>query len=241
MKISGSVALVTGANRGLGAVFARALLERGARTVYAAARNPATITGPGLTPIALDVTDPVSVVAAAERYADVDLLINNAGVSIGGSDPEAARAEMEVNYFGPLAMSRAFAPVLAANGGGALVNVLSVLSWVTFPRPKTYAASKAAAWSLTNALRLELREQGTHVLGVHAGYIDTDMAAGITGPKISPEDVVVQALDGLEAGAYEVLADDVSRNVRAGLSGGLELLYPELVTPPQDAPAQPGR
>ncbi|MEV4801569.1 SDR family oxidoreductase [Nonomuraea sp. NPDC049421] len=229
MKITDSVALVTGANRGLGATFARALLERGARKVYAAARNPASITDPDLTPIALDVTDQAAVAAAAELCGDVSLLINNAGVSHSHDPgPAAARAEMEVNYFGTLAMSGAFAPVLARNGGGALVNVLSVLSYLTFPRVTTYAASKAAAWSLTNALRLELLEQGTQVVGVHAGYIDTDMAANIDGPKISPEDVVGATLDGLESGAYEVLADDVSRQARSGLSGGLELLYPAL-------------
>ena len=235
MKISGSTVLVTGANRGLGAAFARALLDRGARTVYAGARDPAMITGRDLTPVALDITDPAAVSAAAGRCADVDILINNAGISLSshpGSDPglDAGRAEMETNYFGTLAMSRAFAPVLARNGGGALVNVLSVLSFVTFPQVSTYAASKAAAWSLTNALRLELREQGTHVLGVHAGYIDTDMAARVDGPKISPVEVVAQTLDGLEAGAYEVFADDLSRQAKAALSGGLELLYPALVT-----------
>ncbi|MET7326540.1 SDR family oxidoreductase [Nonomuraea sp. NPDC005650] len=229
MKISGSVALVTGANRGLGAAFAQALLDRGARTVYAAARNPATITDANLTPIELDVTDPAAVAAAAERCGEVNLLVNNAGISrAGSSDLDAARAEMETNYFGPLSMSRAFAPVLARNGGGALVNVLSVLSFITAPQVSGYAASKAAAWSLTNALRLELREQGTHVLGVHAGYIDTDMAARVTGPKITPAEVVAQTLDALETGAHEVLADEISRQSKAGLSGELERLYPAL-------------
>ncbi|MEV1177174.1 SDR family oxidoreductase [Nonomuraea sp. NPDC049784] len=229
MKISGSVALVTGANRGLGAAFAQALLARGARTVYAAARNPATITAEGLTPIELDVTDPAAVAAAASRCADVDLLINNAGIlRSGAADLDSARAEMETNYFGTLSMSRAFAPVLARNGGGALMNVLSVLSFVSFPQVSTYAASKAAAWSLTNALRVELKEQGTHVVGVHAGYIDTDMAARVSDPKISPEEVVAQALDAVEAGLYEVLADTVSKETRAALSGDLELVYPAL-------------
>jgi NAD(P)-dependent dehydrogenase (short-subunit alcohol dehydrogenase family) len=229
VKITDSVALVTGANRGLGAAFARALLERGAAKVYAAARDPETITDPALTPIALDVTDPAAVAAAAEQCGDVTLLINNAGISRGpAADLDGARAEMEVNYFGTLAMSRAFAPVLGRNGGGALVNILSVLSWITFPRVTTYAASKAAAWSLTNALRLELLEQGTQVVGVHAGYIDTDMVAGLTEPKISPETAVAAALDGLESGAYEVLADDVSKQARSGLSAGLDVLYPAL-------------
>ncbi|MFG6192827.1 SDR family oxidoreductase [Nonomuraea sp. JJY05] len=229
MKISGSVALVTGANRGLGAAFAQALLDRGARTVYAAVRNPATIIDTNLTPIELDVTDAAAVAAAAELCGDVNVLVNNAGISrSGGSDLDSARAEMETNYFGTLSMSRAFAPVLARNGGGALVNVLSVLSFITLPQASGYAASKAAAWSLTNALRLELKEQGTHVLGVHAGYIDTDMAAHVTGPKITPAEVVAQTLDALESGAYEVLADAISRQSKAGLSGELERLYPAL-------------
>jgi NAD(P)-dependent dehydrogenase (short-subunit alcohol dehydrogenase family) len=222
MKIDGSVAFVTGANRGLGAVLARALRDRGAATVYAGARDPSTITEPGLVPVRLDVTDPAAVAAAAARYGDVNLLINNAGVSRSGSrSADDARLEMEANYFGPLAMSRAFSPVLARNGGGALVNVLSVLSWVTFPAVATYAASKAAAWSLTNALRQELGEQGTQVVGVHVGYIDTDMAAHITSEKVKPEDVAAAILDGLEAGLSEVLVDDLSRGAKATLSNPL--------------------
>ncbi|NRQ37043.1 SDR family oxidoreductase [Nonomuraea sp. NN258] len=219
MKIHGSVALVTGANRGLGAAFAQALLERGAATVYAAARTPSAITDPRLTPLALDITDQDAVRAAAERCGDVTLLINHAGISRSHAPgPEAARAEMETNYFGTLAMSRAFAPILAANGGGALVNVLSVLSFITFPQVATYAASKAAAWSLTGALRQELGEQGTLVVGVHAGYIDTDMAARVTVAKISPQEVVARTLDGVESGLTEVLADELSRQAKAGLA-----------------------
>ncbi|WP_431903293.1 SDR family oxidoreductase [Nonomuraea sp. bgisy101] len=212
MKIDGSVALVTGANRGLGAAFARALLERGAKTVYAGARDPSTVTDPRLVPVRLDVTDPAQVTAAAELCGDTDLLVNNAGVL---GPPER---EMATNYLGVLAMSRAFAPVLARNGGGALVNMLSVLSFLTFPQVATYAASKAAAWSLTNALRMELREQGTLVVGVHAGYIDTDMAARVDAPKLAPAEVVAMALDGVEAGLTEVLADELSRNAKAALS-----------------------
>ncbi|MDT0346451.1 SDR family oxidoreductase [Streptomyces litchfieldiae] len=234
MKLYNSVALVTGANRGLGAAIAHALLERGAATVYAGVRDPATVvTRPGLVPVRLDVTDPATVAAAAERCGDVTLLVNNAGIAPFGStlSPTAtddARAAMETNYFGPLALSRAFAPVLARNGGGTLVNVLSVLSWLSFPTTGAYSASKAAAWALTNALRLELLDRGTRVVGVHAGYIDTDMAAGVTEPKSSPEDVAAQILDAIEADRDEVLADAVSQAVRAGLAGELTALYPQL-------------
>lgn len=231
MKISGSVALVTGANRGLGRAFARALAERGARTVYAGARDPGSVTDPGLVPVRLDVTDPADVAAAAAACGDVTLLVNNAGVYTGGpllGPGDGARHEMEVNYFGTLAMSRAFAPVLAANGGGALVNMLSVVSYLSPPNMGAYAASKSAAWSLTNGLRVELAEQGTLVVGVHAGFIDTDMAAFVDRPKARPEDVVARALDAVEEGRYEALTDEVSRQTRAALSGDLTDLYPSL-------------
>ncbi|MGH3389811.1 MAG: SDR family oxidoreductase [Actinomadura sp.] len=233
MKINDTVALVTGANRGLGAAIARALVERGARTVYAGARDPATVTDPDVVPIRLDVTDPATVRAAAERFGDTTLLVNNAGVARRGSplkasDLAAARLEMETNYFGTLAVSRAFAPVLARNGGGALVNILSVLSHVTVPGLTTYAASKSAAWSLTNALRVELLGQGTLVVGLHVGYMDTDMAADVTEPKISTANVATQALDAVEAGRHEVFADEMSRTTKAALSGDLDLLYPAL-------------
>jgi NAD(P)-dependent dehydrogenase (short-subunit alcohol dehydrogenase family) len=224
MKIQNSVAFVTGANRGLGAAFAKALLAGGAAKVYAAARDPASVKLPGVTPIRLDVTRPDEIAAAARECGDVDLLINNAGVSLGGEGflapggLEAARAQMETNYFGPLAVSAGFAPILARNGGGAIVNILSVLSWVTFPRVAGYSASKAAAWSLTNGLRNELRGQGTQVVGLHVGYMDTDMAAHVEGPKSRPEDVVRQVLEALAAGGAEVLADELSRNVKKGLA-----------------------
>jgi NAD(P)-dependent dehydrogenase (short-subunit alcohol dehydrogenase family) len=223
MKIRDSVAFVTGANRGLGLVFAQELLGSGARKVYAAARHPDSITLGGVERAALDVTDPDAIAAAARECTDVNLLINNAGISLWAGFlargvVEAARSEMETNYFGPLLLSRAFAPVLGKNGGGAIVNVLSVLSWVAVPDAGTYSASKAAAWALTNWLRTGLREQGTQVVGVHAGLIDTDMASQRTLPKIKPGDVVRQVLSAIEAGRDEVLADDMTRRVKAGLS-----------------------
>jgi NAD(P)-dependent dehydrogenase (short-subunit alcohol dehydrogenase family) len=173
--------------------------------------------------VRLDVTKPETIAAAASECADVNLLINNAGIALwtGFLSPdsvEAARSEMETNYFGPLLLSRAFAPVLAKNGGGAIINVLSVLSWIAVPTAGTYSASKAAAWALTNWLRNGLRGQGTQVVGVHAGPVDTDMASELTLPKVKPADVVRQVLSAIEAGREEVLADEMTRQVKAGLS-----------------------
>lgn len=223
MQIKNAVALVTGANRGLGLAFARVLLERGARKVYAAARDPSTISLPGVVPVRLDVTRPEQVEAIAREARDVTLLINNAGILRGttllANDVQAAaRDELETNYLGPLATSSAFAPILASHGGGAIVNVLSVLSWLSFPGTSTYSASKAAAWAMTNGLRNELRGQKTQVLGLHVGYVDTDMAQGVNAPKSNPTEVVRLTLDALEAGREEILADEVSRNVKKGLS-----------------------
>jgi NAD(P)-dependent dehydrogenase (short-subunit alcohol dehydrogenase family) len=234
MHIAGSVALVTGANRGLGRHIAAELRRRGAAKVYAAARRPEMVDLPGAVPLALDITDPESVRAAAEHAGDVRLLVNNAGVSTGasfvGGTLDDIRLEMETHYFGTLAVARAFAPVLAGNGGGAILNVLSVLSWFTAPTVAGYSAAKAAALQLTNGLRLELKEQGTLVTALHVGYMDTDMAAHVDGPKIDPADVAAQALDGIEQGRFEVIADDTSRRVRAALSGELTALYPQLAS-----------
>jgi NAD(P)-dependent dehydrogenase (short-subunit alcohol dehydrogenase family) len=231
MKIAGSVALVTGANRGLGRAYARELVRRGAASVYGAARQPAQVTEPGVTPVALDITDPGRVVRVAAECGDVSLLVNNAGVMkastfTGAPDLAAAQAEMETNYFGTLRMCRAFAPVLAANGGGAIVNMLSVTSFYTNPFNASYGASKAAEWSLTNGIRLELHHQGTLVVAVHAGFIDTDMAALVDAQKISPESVAAQVFDAVEAGRVEVLADERTRTVKASLSRDHELIYP---------------
>ncbi len=234
MQITGSVALVTGANRGLGRAYAEALLARGAVKVYAGVRDVSTVLDPRLIPVRLDITDPADVAAAAALLTDVDIVINNAGVYSDGplldaTPTAAARRDLETNFFGTLAVSSAFAPVLAANGGGALVNMLSALSFVTLPGTGSYSASKAAAWSLTNALRLELNPQGTLVVGVHAGYIDTDMVAHIDAPKNTPESIAEQTLDAIEAGRGEVLADEISRTVKSALSGDLRDLYPALV------------
>ncbi|HTW08788.1 MAG TPA: SDR family oxidoreductase [Acidimicrobiales bacterium] len=231
MKIDGSIAFVTGANRGLGAALTDALLERGAAKVYAAVRRPGTITDPRVVPVRLDLTEPASILEAARLAGDVTLVINNAGISTRTpvlGDEEGLRQEMEVNYLGPVAVARSFAPILAANGGGALVNVLSVLSWVSFPEAGGYSAAKSAMWAATNALRQNLAPQHTHVLALHVGYMDTDMAARVTAPKTAPRVVAEATLDALEAGEHEVLADEVSRQVRAQLSGPLTAMYPAL-------------
>jgi NAD(P)-dependent dehydrogenase (short-subunit alcohol dehydrogenase family) len=231
------VALVTGAGRGLGQVFVQELARRGAKTVYAAARNPARLGGPetpGI-PVGLDITQPDLVTAAADRCADVNLLINNAGVMTSSPFLEAptmdgARQEIETNYLGTLAMCRAFAPVLGANGGGAIVNMLSVTSFFTNPENGSYGASKAAEWSMTNGVRIELARQGTLVVGVHAGFIDTEMVTELARglPKLDPLDVVRQVFDAVEAGQVEVLAGERTRRIKSLLPDDHERIYPSV-------------
>ena len=232
MNIENSVVLVTGANRGIGLAFARELLARGARKVDAAARDPATVTLPGVQALRLDVTRPEDIAAAVLAAADVNLVINNAGIAQAGGflapDSEAlARRLFETNFFGVLNMSKAFAPVLKANGGGALVNVLSVASWINGGELAAYSASKSAAWSLTNALRHELAGQQTQVLGLHMAYVDTDLTRGFDVPKTSAQEIVQRALDGLAAGADEVLADALTHQVRQGLAAPRPVYLPQ--------------
>ncbi len=222
MTTDHTTALVTGANRGLGRRFAEQLLERGA-TVYAAARNPETVGLPGAIPLQLDITDPDSVRRAAETAHDVTVLINNAGVSTRAGlldgPIDDIRLEMETHYFGTLAMIRAFAPVIERNGGGSILNVLSVLSWAHVPASGAYAAAKAAGWALTDAVRAELAPRGIHVAALHVGYMDTDMVSYIPADqKTDPAVVAGLALDGLFAGQPEILGDELTRTVKAHLS-----------------------
>jgi NAD(P)-dependent dehydrogenase (short-subunit alcohol dehydrogenase family) len=230
MDISGKTAFVTGANRGFGRHLAAQLRDRGA-TVYAAARNPATVDLPGVTPVALDITDPASVAAAAAATSGVAILVNSAGSSTGSSlltgDPADIRLEMDTHFFGTLAVIRAFAPQLAAQENSAVLNILSALSWLTFPGIGAYCAAKSAEWSLTNALRLELAPQGTRVSSLHVGYMDTDMTRDVDAPKSDPAVIAKLAIDGIEAGDAEIIADEVSRRVQAGLSSGVAALYPQ--------------
>jgi NAD(P)-dependent dehydrogenase (short-subunit alcohol dehydrogenase family) len=233
MQVKDAVVFITGANRGIGQAFAEEALKRGARKVYAAARDPNKITLAGVTPVRLDVTDENEVAAAAAACGDVNLLINNAGIAkagkiLGADAMDSVRQHLETNFFGMLRVSAAFAPILAKNGGGGMVNVLSIASWSGSPILNVYAASKAAAWGLTNALRKELSEQKTQVLALHMGFVDTDMTQGFDVPKTSPQSIASQTLDGLEAGLSEVLGDDRTRSVKAGLSAdpGVYLLNP---------------
>jgi NAD(P)-dependent dehydrogenase (short-subunit alcohol dehydrogenase family) len=231
MDLSTSTALVTGANRGFGRALAAELLSRGA-TVYAGARNPDKVDLPGAKPIALDITDPASIAAAAKATGEVTLLANNAGSSTGAdllsADLEDVRLEMDTHYLGTLSVVRAFAPQIAANGGGTILNILSGLSWVSFPELGAYCAAKSAEWSLTNTLRLQLADQHIRVSGLHVGYMDTDMVRAVDAAKSDPADIARIAVDGIAAGAYEIVADDASRQAQAALAGGVSVLYPHL-------------
>jgi NAD(P)-dependent dehydrogenase (short-subunit alcohol dehydrogenase family) len=223
MKIDNAVALVTGANRGIGLAFANELLARGARKVYAAARDPATITQRGVHALRLDVNKPEDVAAAAALAPDVTLVINNAGIAqpggfLAADSEDVARRIFETNFFGMLRISKAFAPILASHGGGGLLNVLSVASWITGGGLAAYSASKSAAWSLTNALRAELAAQKTQVTALHMAYVDTDLTRGFNVPKSSPEAIVKRALDGLASGLDEVLADELTEQVKRGMT-----------------------
>ena len=228
MNVTGAVVLVTGAGRGLGRQFASGFVAAGAAKVYGTVRDPAAA-GADFEQVVLDIGDPASVLRAAQNASDVTILVNNAGINTWTpilGDPELLRREMDVNFFGTLAVARAFAPVLKANGGGYIVNILSTLSWYTGPEYAGYAAAKAALWSATNALRLELLSQGTRVLAVHCGPLDTDMGARTDGPKLTPNDVVTQTLQALDSGQHELLTDPLTKFVRERLSAPLSALYP---------------
>ncbi|CAN7319398.1 SDR family oxidoreductase [Arthrobacter sp. LjRoot78] len=230
-QLSGAVVLVTGANGGLGREFVEQALARGAAKVYATARRPREWHDARIVPLVLDVTDPNSIRAVVAQAPDVTVLINNAGIAVESDTllslpDEEIRNVMETNFFGPIALTKAFAPVLAASGTSAVLNIHSALSWIALTG--AYSASKAALWSATNSFRMELAPQGTHVTGVHVAYIDTAMAEGVDDPKIAPEDVVRKAFEGLEQGDYEVIVDDITAGVKLGLSGPILDLYPAL-------------
>jgi NAD(P)-dependent dehydrogenase (short-subunit alcohol dehydrogenase family) len=230
-SLNGAVVLVRGANGGIGTEFVKDALERGATKVYATARTPRTWDDERIVPLELDVNDATSIAAAVEAAPDVTVLVNNAGAlpasaTILDLSEAQLRDGMETNFFGPVRLAQAFAPVLSSHPGSAMVNVHSVASWYAFGG--VYSASKAALWSATNSLRLELAPRGVHVVGVHVGYVDTAMAAQATGPKLDPADLVGSVHDALEAGEYEVIADELTATVKAALSAPIEALYPEL-------------
>ena len=224
MRIEDSVAFVTGANRGLGLAFAKELLGRGVKKLYAGVRNPDGVDLPGVVPVKFDVTDPAVVGAAALRCDDVTLLINNAGigrVDASALDPaviDNAREFFETNFYGIIRASQAFAPVLSANGGGAIINVLSEVTWFARPIMTAYSATKSAAWSFTNALRLDVRDKGIQVLALHVGFVDTDLSRGLDVKKSDPKQVAVRTLDALEEGQEEVLADEKTEALKRSLS-----------------------
>ncbi|WP_181272955.1 SDR family oxidoreductase [Brevibacterium oceani] len=222
MNIDKSIAIVTGANRGLGRQFAAQLLERGASKVYAAARRPETVDLPGVEAIRLDVTDQDEVDAVARRFGEADIVVNNAGFSsfarLVDGDMDDIRQEIEVNYFGALHMVRAFAPIMRKRGHGGFLNVSSVMAWLGYEHSNSYGASKAANWAMSNGLREELAGTGIQISSLFLGSTDTDMMAGIDVPKNRPEELVATALDQFENGVHEILADDAAIALKAGLS-----------------------
>lgn len=234
MDISGQIALVTGANRGIGREFVRELLDRGASKVYASARRAESLdfSDSRVVPLRLDLLDHASVLAAAETAHDVTLLVNNAGIATGATlitgDLEESHREMDTHLWGTLDVIREFSPVLATNGGGAIVNVLSALSWFAAPGTGSYSAAKAAEWNMTNGVRLELAAQNTLVQGVLLGAADTDIAAGYDGPKIDPRDVPRRSLDGLAVDSIEVIVDEWTAMVKASLAGDPAPFYAEM-------------
>jgi NAD(P)-dependent dehydrogenase (short-subunit alcohol dehydrogenase family) len=230
-SLHGAVVLVTGANGGLGTEFVHQALQRGAAKVYATARTPREWNDDRIVPLRLDVTDAASIAAVVARAHDTTIVVNNAGASAPSTmldaDLDEVRALFETNVFGPLAVAQAFAPVLTANAGGALVDIHSALSW--YAAGNAYSASKAALWSITNSLRLELAPRGTQVVGVHLGYTDTPMIADLDVPKGRADDIVRRVYTGVEAGEHEILADDTAVWAKSTLSRPVLEQYPQLV------------
>jgi NAD(P)-dependent dehydrogenase (short-subunit alcohol dehydrogenase family) len=225
--IDGAVALVTGGHRGFGRAMVDELLDRGAAKVYVTSRTAHADNDRRLVALVLDVTDDDSVAAVADAAPDVSIVVNNAGISLRTQVLDAPlgeiRAELETNLFGTIRVARAFAPILARHPSSSLVNVLSVLSWLAFGTG--YGISKAAAWSATNSMRIQLRDQGTTVTALHVAYMDTDMTAKLDVPKADPRDIARQTADAILTGEYEVLADQTTRAVKSALSKDLSTLY----------------
>ncbi|MFM9328588.1 SDR family oxidoreductase [Paenibacillus mesotrionivorans] len=232
MNISQQVAFVTGANRGFGRHLTLELISRGAK-VYAGARNPQSVDIPGAIPVKLDITNPQEVAAAAMAAQDVTLLINNAGSATGATlldgDLDQIQLEFNTHFFGTLSVIRNFAPILIKNGGGSILNILSALSWFSSGgREGAYSAAKAAAWAMTNELRLNLYPQNVRVAGLHVGFMDTEMTSGVEAPKSNPADIAKIAIDGIESDSFEILADEPSRQLQRALAGGVAAIYPQL-------------
>ena len=227
-SLQGRTVFVTGANGGLGAQFVEQALERGATKVYAAARIPMRWADPRVQVVSLDITHSADIARAVSDASDVDLLINNAGIAPAGDSilgpADELRRIFETNFFGTVALANAFAPVLGANGGGTLLNILSAAAWISMPTG--YAASKAAMWSATNALRAALKSQRTQVIGLLVGMVDTPMTARWDMPKVSAKRVVEKAYDGVADDSVEILADEATQELKSRLSLKGEDLYP---------------
>ncbi len=234
MDFNKAVVLITGGNRGLGKSIVDELLKVGVQKIYVGARSPYSSSDPCIHPLQLDVTSSWEIANAVDSCQDVTLLINNAGTYLFNAfitppaSLEKARQEMDTNYFGTLTMVQAFAPVLKKNGGGTIVNILSSLSLLTIPALATYSASKAAELALTNGLRIELRSQGTRVVGVFAGFVDTERVKNVDQPKISPELFATNMIEGLRAGHEEIFTDDVSKQFKALLAVNPQALYEQV-------------
>ena len=235
MDIVNSTVFITGANRGLGLAFAREARRRGAAKIYAGMRNTAGFNEPDIIPVSIDVTDKASIAAAARLAADTTLLVNNAGIAeliegpLSGDVEEQSQRLFDVNYHGVVRVTQAFEPILSAQPQAAIINVLSDIVWLPRPILTPYAASKAAAWSYTNQLRFHLREKGIQVLGLHVGFVDTDLTNGIDVPKASPQDVASQTYDALAAGKSEIMADRGTTVLKSTLSAEV----PGYITPPE--------
>jgi NAD(P)-dependent dehydrogenase (short-subunit alcohol dehydrogenase family) len=231
MDLSQQVVLVTGANRGLGKALAESFVERGAK-VYAAARQIQSVQSHKVIPIQLDVTEEQSIKEATQIADDVTIVINNAGImsktTIIDGDLKLIEREFITNVAGPLKVTKAFSNIIEGNGGGAVINILSALSWLTLPGTAGYSMTKAAAWSMTNAMRIELADKNIHVAGVHVAFIDTDLAASVTMPKMNPKDVANAVIEGLKNKQYEIIVDETTKQIQHGLAGGVEALYPQL-------------
>ena len=228
VAIEGKVILITGANRGIGKALASKALELGAKKVYATARDESklaevkTLDSNRVVTLALDVTNQEQISAAAQAASDVEIVINNAGMGTGAqlmADDvvEKSKLEMDANFYGPMRIGVAFAPILKANGGGAIANVLSVAGLVNFPFAPTYSTSKAAGHSLTQGQRAVLAGQNTLVCGIYPGPIDTDMTAGMTVEKGSTEEVAIAVFEGLAQGTEEIFTDNMARGLAQGM------------------------
>ena len=234
MDVTNATVFITGANRGLGLAFAREARRRGAKKVYAGMRNTNGFDEPDIIPVRIDVTDKASIAAAAELATDTDLLINNAGIAalidgpLANDVEEQSQRLFDTNYYGVVRVTQAFEPILSAKPRAAIINVLSDIVWLPRPILTPYAASKAAAWSFTNQLRFHLRQRGIQVLGLHVGFVDTDLTNGIDVPKASPEDVVRQAYDALIAGKSEIMADKGTAELKSTLAAEV----PGYISPP---------